>query len=282
MPLTSRCETIDELKALNKNFGIFIVGSDQVFNWDFISKDFGVYFFSFVNDENKKIAYSASFGEKDFKAPSSKLDQVGLLLSRFSLAKKAGCTHFMSMDVDEYYVSDQLKTAKEKIIKNGIKASAACIIEYLKEPVYQMVNGYSFNMNKDFYTFYVPFIMKINKFFLQKHGSSSFPCLVDPTRGLNCSKKFYLFPAHELAMHHMSSIRKNLDKKYKNSNLMNSSDEVQKYVRNIQQQVLDFDFEKNKKFLETYSMFNQSLIRKVDNVFGIEFDDERINDFQKD
>lgn len=29
-------------------------------------------------------------------------------------------------------------------------------------------------------------------------------------------------------------------------------------------------------------MFNQSLIRKVDNVFGIEFDDERINDFQKD
>ena len=83
-------------------------------------------------------------------------------------------------------------------------------------------------------------------------------------------------------MHHMSSIRKNLDKKYKNSNLMNSSDEVQKYVRNIQQQVLDFDFEKNKKFLETYSMFNQSLIRKVDNVFGIEFDDERINDFQKD
>lgn len=145
-----------------------------------------------------------------------------------------------------------------------------------------MVNGYSFNMNKDFYTFYVPFIMKINKFFLQKHGSSSFPCLVDPTRGLNCSKKFYLFPAHELAMHHMSSIRKNLDKKYKNSNLMNSSDEVQKYVRNIQQQVLDFDFEKNKKFLETYSMFNQSLIRKVDNVFGIEFDDERINDFQKD
>ena len=199
-----------------------------------------------------------------------------------SLAKKAGCTHFMSMDVDEYYVSDQLKTAKEKIIKNGIKASAACIIEYLKEPVYQMVNSYSFNMNKDFYTFYVPFIMKINKFFLQKHGSSSFPCLVDPTRGLNCSKKFYLFPAHELAMHHMSSIRKNLDKKYKNSNLMNSSDEVQKYVRNIQQQVLDFDFEKNKKFLETYSMFNQSLIRKVDNVFGIEFDDERINDFQKD
>lgn len=54
LPLTSRCETIDELKALNKNFGIFIVGSDQVFNWDFISKDFGVYFFSFVNDENKK------------------------------------------------------------------------------------------------------------------------------------------------------------------------------------------------------------------------------------
>ncbi len=84
LPLTSRCETIDELKALNKNFGIFIVGSDQVFNWDFISKDFGVYFFSFVNDENKKIAYSASFGEKDFKAPSSKLDQVGLLLSRFN------------------------------------------------------------------------------------------------------------------------------------------------------------------------------------------------------
>lgn len=185
------------------------------------------------------------------------------------LARKAGCTHFMSMDVDEYYKANELAEAKKFILKNKIKASACCIIEYLKSPTYQMVNGYTFCMNKDFYTFYVPFIMKIRGMFGQKHGDGDFPCLVDPTRKLNGNKKFYLFPAHDIAMHHMSSIRRDLARKYNSSNLMNSNSDVQKYVRSVQQQILDFDFEKNKKYLSDYSIFNQSLVREVDNVFDI-------------
>ena len=35
-----------------------------------------------------------------------------------------GCTHFMTIDADEYYLGDQLKRAKEIIIENDYDATA--------------------------------------------------------------------------------------------------------------------------------------------------------------
>jgi len=84
LPLTYKCENLNDLKKLNKDFGTFVVGSDQVFNYEFVKSDKDIYYFGFVDDINKKIAYSASFGQKQFLAPESEIDQVGLLLSRFN------------------------------------------------------------------------------------------------------------------------------------------------------------------------------------------------------
>ncbi len=185
------------------------------------------------------------------------------------LAKKRGCTHFASLDTDEFYNASQLAYAKEFVKINNIECSAVSIIEYIKKPSRQIVSGYTFSPDsKELYTFYVPFIMKI-KWHKQSHGKEFFPCLTDPTRTLNGKGKFYLFPKHEIAMHHMSSIRKDLYKKYLNSSIMSSNEEIQKRVKELQKDISNFDFEKNKNNLPDFSYFEGNLIRKVENTFHI-------------
>lgn len=72
------------MKTLNDDFGTFIVGSDQVFNPEFVNNDKQIYYLGFVNDLNKKVSYSASFGQKEFKASEKDIIEVGYLLSRFN------------------------------------------------------------------------------------------------------------------------------------------------------------------------------------------------------
>lgn len=50
-----------DMAELNCNYSKFIVGSDQVWNWDHNGGD-DTYLLSFVDDDTKKISYSSSFG----------------------------------------------------------------------------------------------------------------------------------------------------------------------------------------------------------------------------
>ena len=63
-------ENLSALKELNNNTEAFIVGSDQVWRYDLYKFHGGnIYQLDFVNDDRKKIAYSASFGADKFIAP---------------------------------------------------------------------------------------------------------------------------------------------------------------------------------------------------------------------
>lgn len=84
IPLTFKCETQEDLEQLNRYFGQFVLGSDQVLRWDFVKRENGVYYFKFVNDENKKIAYAGSFGVPCWEGTKEATQVVGTLLSRFS------------------------------------------------------------------------------------------------------------------------------------------------------------------------------------------------------
>ena len=211
--------------------------------------------------------YKPNFNVSPHKNEKIKRD-IGL-----RLAKKHGCTHFISMDTDEFYDSEKFDKALNYIVIHNIKTSAVSIIEYLKEPENQLVGSYTFTpKNIDFYNYYVPFIIKINRFKKQSHGKGYFPCLTDPTRSLLHSGRFKLFPAHQIVMHHMSTVRLDLDKKYANSNLLDSAKEFQNQVKTIQKEVLEFDFEKNKTLPDDYSMFNGTLVKKVENKFNIKLD----------
>lgn len=124
------------------------------------------------------------------------------------------CTHFLDMDTDEFYKETEFKLAKEFIIKTNMDYSAVSYINYYKNPTYQ---AQSTSNQK------VPFICRIdvNKYLGESSGDfhvNNKSMGVDLTRGykiINENYKTYLFAPNEIQMHHMMSVRQNIDYKFK-------------------------------------------------------------------
>lgn len=193
----------------------------------------------------------------------------------YIMAKKFGCTHHLSMDVDEFYETDKLSNAKKYIMDNNISLSACSIIEYLKNPKYKLF-GYTFSPSEN-YNFYVPFIVKIgNNNEQYAYLQDFFPCLVDPTRKFNPSGRFYLFETHKIAMHHMCTVRKNLVKKYTNSTYNEGSAQTLSQIQEIKNKVLNWEFDSN-KLSDKYALFDGKIVEKVDNIFNIELKESNDN-----
>ena len=73
-----------ELRKLNKEYDIFIVGSDQVWRSKWLQKKIKHYFFDFVNDGKKKIAYAASFGIDYWEGDEKLTEEIKPLIKRFN------------------------------------------------------------------------------------------------------------------------------------------------------------------------------------------------------
>jgi hypothetical protein len=186
------------------------------------------------------------------------------------LAKKNGCTYFLSLDVDEFYDEKQFGEALAYIVANDVKASAVSIVEYLGSPENQVLGIHTFLPNSsELFNFYVPFLVKIRRLKRQRHGVGYFPCKTDPTRGLSNSGRFKIFSVNEIAMHHMSTIRKNLVKKYENSSALGASKDGE-FLKAVQKTVLDFNIEECRKLPDDFAVYGYKVIRKVENKFGIE------------
>ena len=125
--------------------------------------------------------------------------QVGL-----AYCLSVDCTHYLCMDVDEFYSSDNFIKAKNKIILNNYESTAVRFINYVKYPT--LHRGYDPNR--------VPFICKISK---SSRIGSKFFVKCDSTRGLGSFSKNYEFDRSEIIMHHMETVRKNLSTKYKST-----------------------------------------------------------------
>lgn len=209
-----------------------------------------------------------SLFETDATKPAN-VNERNKRLVGLKIARKAGCTHYLSLDVDEFYHYDEIEKAKLFIERKNIEASAVSIIEYVKKPEYKLVCNYMFSLDSEDYTFYVPFICKI-KVPKKIQMSSYFPCLVDQTRILNGMGKFYLFPKHEISMHHMSTIRSDIEKKFRNSTISLVGDrERVEYFNGIKFEILNFDFDKDRQLPEDYSFIGRYPVQKVENVFDI-------------
>jgi hypothetical protein len=50
----------------------------------------------------------------------------------------AECTHFMSMDADEFYIESELRAAMAAIQQHGYEATACRMRTYFKQPIYEM------------------------------------------------------------------------------------------------------------------------------------------------
>lgn len=157
---------------------------------------------SYLSDELNKLDKSLYddlvLFEPDFKKKpqrnETKKRNLGLIY-----AKKNKCTHFISVDCDEFYDLNSFEKAKKSIIDNDYKTTACELVNYFHSSKYQMIEKSQF----------VPFIFKISWFKKHKY-KQKFPVIIDPTRGVKPSK-FFLFPKEDLLMHHMSYVRKDLD-----------------------------------------------------------------------
>jgi hypothetical protein len=137
------------------------------------------------------------------------------------IARKAGYTHFICMDADEFYRPDEFLHEKEKFHVNPDLAGLVCGSRvYFKSPT--LTIGMDITR--------VPFIHRITPT-LKHQFNSKYPFAfegrgirIDPTRQLNIN---YGVEWSEIVMHHMSYIRKDFKKKIKNStaryNLENST-----------------------------------------------------------
>lgn len=174
--------------------------------------------------------------------------------------KRAKCTHYLDMDVDEFYRTDELIKAKKWCFDNNIDVSAVSIIEYVKDPHWRLVSNYMNPPDNENYTFYAPFICKIRGLC----WDSPFPCLVDPTRGLLRVGRFYLFEKHTIAMHHMSTVRKDLKRKYRNSTLSDGGKHI-----SAERIVLDYKFHSASQLPNGYDTIGTYLVKEVPNEFGV-------------
>ena len=161
-----------------------------------------------LNDLRKEsLIDQAYLFEPDLSLPAGKNEikkrNIGL-----KLAKQHGCSHFLSIDTDEFYDREQFLKAPRNILQKPRQRFQPVIswATTSKNPYIRW--------NLLFYC--VPFISKKSKYFSKFRESNQFPVLVDPSRKLN-GKRFKYFEPDKLVMHHMTYVRTNLEVKFNNS-----------------------------------------------------------------
>jgi hypothetical protein len=121
------------------------------------------------------------------------------------LAKSVNCTHFIHLDCDEMYFSDDFLNAKQLVYDNDWDATYCRLKTYYKYPTKQLVPDENY---------FVPFIHKIypeTKMVFDK----KYPAFADPTRRTNTY--FNHSEIDWLKMHHYSFVRNNIVRKLRNS-----------------------------------------------------------------
>lgn len=139
----------------------------------------------------------------------------------YDTAMKAGCTHYMSMDVDEYYEEDELGIAKKYIEDEDYDGTYCRYVNYYGDKNHQL----PIDLNA-----YVPLIYRIDAGRKYVFGNSfSTKVICDPTRQMPCSNIGFM---DHVTMHHMSYVRNGAEGM--RSKLENSSAKV-----NWNQNVID-------------------------------------------
>ncbi|HAS6502882.1 TPA: hypothetical protein GRR52_08740 [Vibrio parahaemolyticus] len=139
------------------------------------------------------------------------------------LAKINRCTHFLSMDADEFYLKEQFQQAKEIILKNDISCSVVPSYFYVKNPIWR---------SEGVDTTQVCFIVKIDEGLSFKYNQDFPANNIDSTRRfINMKNGFHIFDRSDICMHHMSYVRDDIDSKLLNSSNAKGNDVFMGKVR---------------------------------------------------
>lgn len=167
------------------------------------------------------------------------------------LAKRKNCSHFLSIDADEFYVKSEFDNAKAFISKNNIDTTACGVFGYVKSPCWRRISPSAVD---------APFIFKIKR--SSRLGTGKyFPQNADPTRTVFPVGKFWRFSSDVLMMHHMNFVRNDLHLKYKNSSF--NDEDATKYEKMINR------IEAINNYKGAPEDFDGFPVRDVGNIFNI-------------
>lgn len=119
LKLTEKIKNIEELKKLNSEFDIFIVGSDQVWRPIWFGEKILHYFFDFVENNKIRIAYAASFGVDFWEGNTEVTEKIKSLIKKFnyiSVREESGveiCREIFQIDNVECVLDPTLMINKE-------------------------------------------------------------------------------------------------------------------------------------------------------------------------
>jgi hypothetical protein len=175
-------------------------------------------------------------------------NETGKRTAGMATAVEMGATHVIHMDCDEYYRTDEFRKAKAVIEAMGYDSTACRMYTYFKDPTFRLM---------PMEQYYVPFISDA-----RLSITDSYPVYADHTRTA-MGKKFHAFGPDELLMHHFSWVRRDIEKKLRNSSArVNWESQIPAMVRNV------LDFEPASPLLA----FPGYTIEKVENRFDIRVD----------
>lgn len=137
---------------------------------------------------------------------------IGLEISR-----KAGCSHHMTIDTDEFYTDAQFRFMKEEMESGDYVTGYCQHLQYYKDSIYQLKNPeqeYVATIEKimpeTMYVYNIPCPVAIDP--TRKTNNIHFTQALDISRSVNIGK-YRIFTREECQMHHMSFVRKDIKKK---------------------------------------------------------------------
>lgn len=122
-----------------------------------------------------------------------------------NLCRGHGCTYHMTMDSDEFYVTERLSWAYKQMKDSMWDASACKMQTYWKSPKFVLDPPEEY---------FVPLIYKVDDRMFDLRNR--WRIQADPTRRLP-SNRIREFERHEIEMHHLSYVRRDIGSKLRNS-----------------------------------------------------------------
>lgn len=131
-----------------------------------------------------------------------------------------GCDYHLSMDTDEFYITEELEKLKQFYIDNDLDGGYCQMLTYYK-------NGSTILDPPEDYYISLFYKVKDNENYF-KIGTVT-PVTVDPTRSM-ISNKYHIFTREEIQMLHLSYVRNDIRSKLENSSARQNYDS---HIENI-------------------------------------------------
>lgn len=165
--------------------------------------------------------------------------------------KAKGFTHFAMGACDHYYIPEQFLRAKIKALNYDVTLTD--MYTYFKNPEWRLEPIENYQM---------PFICKIYPHTeISKLEYNGFK--TDPSVRINTRATLYMFPHHEIILHHYSMVRLNIERKFDSAAIFKRTPEAMKRYLD---EYHDYDIQKN----PGVEYFGGRKIKVVPNHFGIQ------------